>query len=526
MRAYGRAGLRVGALACEQERSWAPALKSRWCSVAASAPDYTLDPDGYVDALLRFVKDTSARLVVPAHDGSIEALRLRRDELEYHTALGLADEPGLRVAVSKPRSLALATDLGIAVPRSVRLERAERCRPGGSAPRPSRRDEAGSVVGRPRRRRHPTVVGTCHDPRRRRAAARCDPGGRRWGSPTGVDPRSPRGGQPVLRRWSHLGPLGPGVPPGVAGPRWRLRALRDDRPPAGHRRGLGATWSRAMDLEGCSMVEFRRDRDGKPDLHGDQSADGRLGRARHLGGRRTSRSCSPTGSWAAPCRRSAATRSDVGCAGCRATSGTCDPCSAARASRTSRVGDGPWSPSSATSGTCRRSSTSSSSVICGPGSPTWMSSLLQHAKGRLRSMMSINRTEKVAAPTSGIWRRSGRRGDRGSWPERPQPGGSPPPPWRPLPHLRLAHADVARHAARHVPEVARVRDVDPESRRVADVPGVLPEQRARGLRADRVLDVRRVRHGVPAGAGARGRGHRGDAPRHVSGWLRAHARRR
>ena len=71
MRVYGRAGLRVGALACEQEYSWAPALKSRWCSVAASAPSYTVDPDGYVDALLRFDKDTSARLVVPAHDGSI-----------------------------------------------------------------------------------------------------------------------------------------------------------------------------------------------------------------------------------------------------------------------------------------------------------------------------------------------------------------------------------------------------------------------------------------------------------------------
>ena len=42
---------------------------------------------------------------------------------------------------------------------------------------------------------------------------------------------------------------------------------------------------RAMDLEGCSMVEFRPRPRREADLHGDQSTDGRLGRARHLGRR-------------------------------------------------------------------------------------------------------------------------------------------------------------------------------------------------------------------------------------------------
>src|SRR5438105_15774839 len=49
MRAYARAGLMVGAVACESEAWWAPSLRSRWCAVRATVPDLTSDAHAYVD---------------------------------------------------------------------------------------------------------------------------------------------------------------------------------------------------------------------------------------------------------------------------------------------------------------------------------------------------------------------------------------------------------------------------------------------------------------------------------------------
>jgi predicted ATP-grasp superfamily ATP-dependent carboligase len=121
MRAYARAGLRVGAVACESEAWWAPALRSRSCSTRASVPNYATDPDAFVDEILALIERHKPRLLLPAFDGSIEALRSRRAEIERHVALPLASESALEIAVSKPRTLALAAECGIAIPRSVRV---------------------------------------------------------------------------------------------------------------------------------------------------------------------------------------------------------------------------------------------------------------------------------------------------------------------------------------------------------------------------------------------------------------------
>src|SRR5262249_16295174 len=121
MRSYARAGLRVGAVACESDAWWAPSLKSRACSMRAAVPSYTSQPDAFVDRLLDLIDATQAQMLLPAHDGSIEALRARRTEVERRIALPLGSEAALDIAVSKARTLALATELGIAIPRSVRV---------------------------------------------------------------------------------------------------------------------------------------------------------------------------------------------------------------------------------------------------------------------------------------------------------------------------------------------------------------------------------------------------------------------
>jgi predicted ATP-grasp superfamily ATP-dependent carboligase len=118
VRSLSKASVRVGAVACQSNAKWAPALRSRWCEFQAIVPDLD-DAKSYTDALIELLDEHPARLIVPSHDGAIEALRGRRQEIERRTFLPLASEDALDIAVSKTRLLALAAELGIGVPRSI-----------------------------------------------------------------------------------------------------------------------------------------------------------------------------------------------------------------------------------------------------------------------------------------------------------------------------------------------------------------------------------------------------------------------
>jgi predicted ATP-grasp superfamily ATP-dependent carboligase len=94
-------------------------MHSRWCRIAAILPALAGPPNAYVDDLVAFLDRQPTAVVIPAYDGSIEAIRLRRDEVERRCALALASECALELAVDKEKTLALARDLGIATPRSA-----------------------------------------------------------------------------------------------------------------------------------------------------------------------------------------------------------------------------------------------------------------------------------------------------------------------------------------------------------------------------------------------------------------------
>jgi predicted ATP-grasp superfamily ATP-dependent carboligase len=122
LRVLTRAGLRVGVAACESDAWWAPSLHSRFCGLRADLPDLANDAAAYVAGVLRLLDEHPARMLLPAHDGTIQALRLRRTEIEERTTLPLATETALDIAISKSRTLALATELGINVPQSIAIE--------------------------------------------------------------------------------------------------------------------------------------------------------------------------------------------------------------------------------------------------------------------------------------------------------------------------------------------------------------------------------------------------------------------
>jgi hypothetical protein len=87
--------------------------------MSAALRDVAEGQNAYVDELLALLGTVETDLLLPFHDGTIEALRTRRTEIERRCALALAGDDALAVATSKPRTLALAAELGIVTPHSI-----------------------------------------------------------------------------------------------------------------------------------------------------------------------------------------------------------------------------------------------------------------------------------------------------------------------------------------------------------------------------------------------------------------------
>jgi predicted ATP-grasp superfamily ATP-dependent carboligase len=122
VRALGRAGVRVGAADGDPH---APAFRSRWCSRRVVLPGFVEDPELFVNRLAQACAELRPAAVIPAHDGSVEALRGRRERVERFAGLALAPENALAVAVDKARTLAIARELGLNGPRGEVVHRPE-----------------------------------------------------------------------------------------------------------------------------------------------------------------------------------------------------------------------------------------------------------------------------------------------------------------------------------------------------------------------------------------------------------------
>jgi len=125
LRELGKANLRVGAVECQEG---APAFASRWCASSAMLPDFAEDVEAFLGALAGVCTERGARVLIPSHDGSIEALRRGRAELERVVAVALAPEEALALAVDKERTLEIARELGVRVPRGAAVRAAGEAR--------------------------------------------------------------------------------------------------------------------------------------------------------------------------------------------------------------------------------------------------------------------------------------------------------------------------------------------------------------------------------------------------------------
>ncbi len=114
VRELGSAGIPVCAV--ETPRP-APAFASRWCAETSVVPDFARDPDPYIDSLIELCAQRRPRALIPCHDGTIDALRSRREDVEQVVAVALAPEAPLAAALDKRTTLAVAATLGVRVPR-------------------------------------------------------------------------------------------------------------------------------------------------------------------------------------------------------------------------------------------------------------------------------------------------------------------------------------------------------------------------------------------------------------------------
>lgn len=117
VRSLGRRGIRVATL---ETFDGAPAFSSRWCARKFICPAQE-GTDAYLSFLEQALDDSGAKVLIPASDGTIELIRQHRERLERRVHIALAKEPGLGIAINKEQTLAIAAELGLATPQSVTL---------------------------------------------------------------------------------------------------------------------------------------------------------------------------------------------------------------------------------------------------------------------------------------------------------------------------------------------------------------------------------------------------------------------
>jgi predicted ATP-grasp superfamily ATP-dependent carboligase len=117
IRSLGSRGLCIAALAAFNGES-VPAFSSRWCrqGIVCGAGEATEEYLTFVEQLLDRI---DARVLIASSDSTLALVRLHRERLERRVRIALAEESALAIAVNKEQTLEIARRLGLAIPRAV-----------------------------------------------------------------------------------------------------------------------------------------------------------------------------------------------------------------------------------------------------------------------------------------------------------------------------------------------------------------------------------------------------------------------
>lgn len=122
VRSLGLRGRHVAALETTKhfkKAKYVPTFSSRWCEHSYVAPSYEEQAEPYLAYLKQILEHTGARVVFASSDGTLAVLREYRAEIEKYTSIALAKEPALAAAINKDQTLVIAESLGLGVPKGV-----------------------------------------------------------------------------------------------------------------------------------------------------------------------------------------------------------------------------------------------------------------------------------------------------------------------------------------------------------------------------------------------------------------------
>lgn len=119
VRSLGGRGLGVAALDTRNDLP-VPAFSSRWCQhkLVCPADEGTKDYLTYLEQVLDMM---GARVLIASSDGTIALIRQYRELLEQRVRIALAKETALSIAVNKEQTLAIAKQIGMRIPRAVSI---------------------------------------------------------------------------------------------------------------------------------------------------------------------------------------------------------------------------------------------------------------------------------------------------------------------------------------------------------------------------------------------------------------------
>ncbi len=125
VRSLGRRNLRVASLEVSnllaKSRS-VPTFSSHWCRRAYIAPGYEQDTEPFLTYLQQLLEYTGARALITSSDGTLAVIRQHRAQLARRVGIALANEAALELAINKDKTLALAEQLGVGIPRGVTVK--------------------------------------------------------------------------------------------------------------------------------------------------------------------------------------------------------------------------------------------------------------------------------------------------------------------------------------------------------------------------------------------------------------------
>ena len=115
VRSLGSRGLRVAAVGSSARL---PSFSSRWCQQSFICPADE-GTEAYIFYLEQLLDHIRARVLITSSDATLALVRRYRGRLEQRTSIALAREPALGIAINKERTLEVARQLGLSVPKGV-----------------------------------------------------------------------------------------------------------------------------------------------------------------------------------------------------------------------------------------------------------------------------------------------------------------------------------------------------------------------------------------------------------------------